>query len=95
MAYEDTYKPVEVPQNLILESRRKLSVTAVKDVESFDEETVVMNTARGALIVRGSNLHMEKLSLESGEVIVEGTIDSLEYEPDDVPTGGFFSRIFR
>jgi len=95
MAYEDTYKPVEMPQNLILESRRKLSITAVKDVESFDEEAVVINTARGALIVRGSNLHMEKLSLESGEVIVEGTIDSLEYESGNTQTGGFFSRIFR
>ena len=95
MAYEDTYKPVEVPQNLILESRRKLSVTAVKDVESFDEEAVVINTARGTLIVRGSSLHMEKLSLESGEVIVEGTIDSLEYESGEAPSGGFFSRIFK
>ena len=95
MAYEDTYKPVEVPQNLILESRRKLSVTAVKDVESFDEEIVVINTARGSLIVRGSGLHMEKLSLESGEVIVEGTVDSLEYESDEAPSGGLFSRIFK
>ena len=95
MAYEDNYRPVEVPQNLILESRRKLSVTAVKDVESFDEGAVVINTARGALIVRGSELHMEKLSLDSGEVIVEGTIDSLEYESAAAPTGGFFSRLFK
>ena len=95
MAYEDTYKPVEVPQNLILESRRKLSVTAVKDVESFDEDAVVINTARGTLIVRGKDLHMEKLSLDSGEVVVEGPVDSLEYEAGNAPTGGFFSRIFK
>lgn len=95
MAYEDTYRPVETPQNLILESRRKLSVTAVKDVESFDEGAVVINTARGALIVRGSELHMEKLSLDSGEVVVEGTIDSLEYESSAAPAGGFFSKLFK
>ena len=95
MAYEDSYKMPEIPQNIILESRRKLSVSAVRDVESFDEEVVVMNTAKGPLVVRGSDLHMEKLSLDSGDVIIKGIIDSLQFEADEAPSGGFFSRFFK
>ena len=95
MAYEENYKMPEIPQNIILESRRKLSVSAVKDVESFDEETVVMNTAKGALIIRGSDLHIEKLSLDSGDALIKGMIDSLEFEGAATEEGGFFSKIFR
>lgn len=95
MAYEENYKMPEIPQNIILESRRKLSVSAVKDVESFDEETVVMNTAKGPLVIRGSGLHIEKLSLDSGDALIKGSIDSLEFEGAEQEQGGFFSRFFR
>lgn len=95
MAYEDSYKMPEIPQNIILESRRKLSVSAVRDVESFDEEAVAMNTAKGPLVVRGSDLHMEKLSLDTGDVVIKGLIDSLEFEAGEDTGGGFFSRLFK
>lgn len=95
MAYEDKYEP-ELPHNVIMEGRERLSISGVEDVESFDEETVVVYTSKGMLIVKGSDLHIEKLSLDGGELSVEGLIDSLRYEEESSGGGGgLFSRLFR
>ena len=77
-----------------LEGRGKLAVSGVEEVESFDENTIVMTTALGLLVVRGEELHMEELSLEGGELKVTGHIDSLSYEDND-RQGGLLSRLFR
>ena len=58
--------------HLILEDREHLTVSGVEEVESFDESTIVMDTAQGVLIVRGEGLHIEKLSLDGGDLKVEG-----------------------
>ena len=80
--------------SLVLEGRKKLSVSGVEEVESFDENTIVMVTALGLLVVRGENLHIEQLSLEGGELKVTGDVDCLSYEDNERP-GGFLSRLFR
>lgn len=95
MAYEEKYRPAELPQNIILEGRKKLSVSGVEDVESFDDNIIVIKTVKGSLVIRGSELRMEKLSLDSGDVSIEGSVDSLEYETEEEPQEGFFSRLFR
>ena len=82
-----------LPHELRLDNRSKLSVSGVSDVESFDETTVVLHTARGVLIIRGENLHLQTLSIDGGQVAVSGTIDSLSYE-EPQKTGGFFRRLF-
>lgn len=84
-----------VPHNLVLEDRRLLTVSGVSDVDSFDEETVVVFTDLGELTVRGSNLHINRLSVEVGELTVEGNISALIYSQDNVQKGGFFSKVFR
>ena len=91
MPYEEL-KP-EAAHHLILEDREKLTVSGVEEVESFDENTIVMDTAQGILIVRGEDLHIEKLSLDGGDLKVEGTVESLTYEDDRRETGGFFARL--
>ena len=65
------------------------------DVESFDENEIVMSTSQGVLIVRGHGLRIEKLSLDSGDVVLEGEIEKLEYEDDVKVSGGLFSRLFK
>ena len=79
---------------LQLDGREKLMVSGVEDVERFDENAIVMSTCVGTLVITGENLHIGKLSLEGGELKVEGRIDSLEYEEDAPVSGGFFSRLF-
>ena len=84
---------LEAPHLLQLDSRSRLHMTGVIEVESFDENTIVLTTTRGALIVRGEALHLQLLRLDGGEVLVDGTIDSLSYE--DAPNAGsFWSRLF-
>ena len=80
MTYEDAKSTRSAQSHsLSLTDRRRLTVSGVEDVESFDEDAVVLDTNGGTLTVRGSGLKIEKLSLDGGELVVEGRIDSLDY----------------
>ena len=68
-----------VIQNLILENRGKLSISGVLDVLSFDDQIVILETELGLLTVNGENLRINKLSIDTSEVIVEGDISSISY----------------
>ena len=84
-------------QNLILENREKLSVSGVIDVSSFNDENIILETELGTLIVRGQDLHINKLNLDIAELIVEGDIESCAYSDKDLRTKGmgFFSSLFK
>ena len=79
-----------------LDNRELLSVTGVRDVGSFNEREVALTTDAGALTIEGVGLHITKLDLDDGQVMVEGEIGAIVYE-DDVPEkkGSLFSRMFR
>lgn len=86
-----------VPHNLVLEERRRLTVSGVSDVDRFDEQTVIVFTQMGELTVKGEDLHINRLSLEMGELAVEGEIVSLTYADRAAkqPQGSFWGRVFR
>ena len=84
-----------LPQNVILEDRKSLSVTGVSDVDSFDEQTITVFTELGELSVRGMDLHITKLSVDTGELVVDGRIDALIYTQEQPKNSGFFARMFR
>ena len=84
----------ELPHSVTLEERRRLTITGVSEVLSFDENQVVMDTALGLLTVEGEQLHVEKLSLDVGELTLEGTVDSLQYSRGGQKKGSFWSRVF-
>ncbi len=78
-----------------LEGRDRLTISGVEDVERFDESEIVMNTAEGALVVTGENLHIDKLSLDGGELHVDGRVDALSYEDAPLARGsGLLARFF-
>lgn len=79
---------------LELSGRERLTVSGVEDVERFDETGIVMSTTAGTLVVTGEDLHIGKLSLDGGELHVDGRIDSVTYEDEGQGRGGFFSRLF-
>ena len=82
------------PHRLSLDQRNHLTVSGVDEVESFDESAIRMTTKGGDLLVRGRGLHIEKLSLDGGDLLVDGTIDALIYqEPEEAAS--FLSRLFR
>ena len=79
---------------LELVGRERLVVSGVEDVDRFDETGIVMSTDAGTLVVTGEDLHIGKLSLDGGELHVDGRIDSVTYEDEGQSRGGFFSRLF-
>ena len=84
-------------QNLILENREKLSISGVLDVLSFDDQIIIVETELGLLTIKGENLRINKLSIDTQEVIVEGDICSLNYSQKDLDknSGGFLGKIFK
>ena len=81
------------PQRIEMTARSHLSVTGVEDVDRFDENEIVMTTGEGALVVTGENLHIGKLSIDGGELHVDGRIDSVAFEDVAAGRGGFLSRL--
>lgn len=84
-------------QNIVLENREKLSISGVLDVLSFDDQIVIVETELGLLTVKGENLKINKLSIDTEEVIVEGEIFNLGYSEKDLDKKetGFFTKIFK
>ena len=83
------------PHRVTLDGRERLTVSGVEDVDRFDESEIVMNTAEGVLVVSGENLHIDKLSLDGGELHVDGRVDALSYEDAGISRGGgLLSRLF-
>ena len=84
-------------QNLVLENREKLSISGVLDVLSFDDQVVILETELGLLTVKGDNLRINKLSIDTSEVIVEGEIYNLAYSENDLDkkSSGFLNKIFK
>ncbi len=87
-----------VIQNLILENRGKLSISGVNDVLSFDDQVVIVETELGLLTVKGENIRVNKLSLDTSEVVLEGTISYLAYSDKDLEknkNSSLLSKIFK
>ena len=95
MAYAQEEKALDLPHRLVLEGRSRLAITGITEIESFDENTVVLYTTRGTLVVHGRQLHLSALSVDGGQASVDGTIDSMVYEDDQRAGGGsLLSRLF-
>lgn len=84
---------LSLPHKLTLDQRGSLTMTGVTEVVSFDEDTVVVRTSLGTLTVQGQQLQLKTLSVEGGQIAVEGHISSLQYEEPRQP-GGWVRRLF-
>lgn len=78
----ETKKEIRIEEkksNLIMESRKRLALSGVTDVVSFNEENILLDTNQGALLIRGNGLKMNKLDVQNGEVTITGCINSFNY----------------
>ncbi|AFS79371.1 sporulation protein YabP [Gottschalkia acidurici 9a] len=85
-------------QNIILEDRSKLSISGVEQVDNFNENTISLGTVRGGITIKGEDLNISKLNLEDGNVIIDGTINSITYinkEATGGKGGGFLGKMFK
>ncbi len=86
------------PHKLVLNNRKTSMVTGVLDVLSFDLNEILLETEQGMLMVKGTDLHVNRLSVEKGEVDLSGNIDSIAYSgtaPTGKQAGGFMTRLFK
>lgn len=86
------------PHKLEIANRGKGSVTGIQDVVSFDENQIVLDTDMGLLTVKGKELHVSRLTLEKGEVDIEGTFDSFAYSSNEhyrKSGESLFNRLFK
>ena len=89
---EETKKMIH---KMTMESREKLFLTGVEDIDSFDENEILAYTSEGLLCIKGKDLHINRLSVEEGELLVNGEIDSLVYSNTMQSKGGFFGKLLR
>lgn len=83
-----------LPHNIILESRKTLRVSGVKDIDSFTENRVILNTVMGELTIKGEDLHVISLEAESGDFSLTGTVTSMCYSRHS-SLDGPVKRLFR
>ncbi|KXG73958.1 sporulation protein YabP [Thermotalea metallivorans] len=84
--------------HLILENREKLSISGVEHVDSFNENTVLLETVQGVLTIKGNELNINKLNLDDGNVVVEGFFYSINYSDKDSLQNkgvGFLGKMFK
>jgi len=86
---------LKMQHNLIMENRKNLTVTGVMDIDSFDEQTVIVFTEHGELTIKGQNLHINKIDVDTGDLLMEGEIDIISYSDNQPQKGGLFSKLFR
>ena len=87
-----------LPHSMILENKEKLSVSGVLDVDTFDENKIVLFITDDTMIIDGCDLHIQKLDVTSGELVIDGEVYSVSYT--GTPNGGkgskgLFGKIFK
>lgn len=98
MMLEEPKKVSNVIQNIILENREKLNVSGVLDVLSFDDQIVIVETELGLLTIKGENLKINKLNIDTSEVTLDGYVSSLAYseaESFKKNASGLIGKIFK
>ena len=93
MAYQDERPRPGLGHQVVLENREQLTISGVEEVESFDESCILLSTAHGGLEIQGEGLHIEKLSLDGGDLKVEGLVNALIYQTHRRERGGLLSRL--
>ncbi len=94
---KDVMQTSNVIQNIVLENREKLSISGVLDVLSFDDQIIIVETELGLLTIKGEDLRINKLSIDTSETIVNGNIMQIAYSENTMEKKGegIFSKIFK
>lgn len=80
---------------VLINTRTKMTLTGIADVKSFDEALIVGKTEEEAISIRGENLHIDNLCLETGELEISGRIDSLAYSKAYIKNEGLWEKLFK
>ncbi len=95
---EELKKNINTFQNIVLENRERLNITGIVDVFSFDDQIIIIETDLGLLTIKGENLKINKLSIDTSDFTVDGKIDSLAYSNSEINSKknkNILSKIFK
>jgi len=92
---EDRKNEFKAPHSIVINERENIKVAGVTDVESFDENEITLYTSEGGIILIGEDFKINRLSVETGEVEIEGFINEIKYTNSTQVNGGFWSKIFK
>lgn len=84
-----------VPNSIMLEDRKRLNIEGVREIGAYDDVSISAQMDVGLLTIRGSGLKIIRMSVDTGELSVEGTVSELAFADAPAETGGFWSRVFR
>lgn len=84
----------KIIHNVIIEQCKKINMTGIKDVKSFDEDTVILETVEGRLTVKGEDLAINSFSADGGDLQMQGTVIGFVYSHDSKEKG-LIKRIFK
>ena len=82
---------------VIIDGRDRVTVSAVNDVDSFNENEIIFLTSQGMMTITGEDLHITKLDLDEGTLVIDGTIDSIDYSDheEERMNGKKLFKVFR
>lgn len=94
---KEPVKKNDAPHKVVIDSRTKIIITGVEDVDSFNENEVILLSNHGFITIVGTDLHINKLNLDEGQLVVEGAIQGIDYadHEEQRSKGGVFSKVFR
>lgn len=97
MELKKDIKVEEKKSNLVLENRKRLALTGVVEVISFNETVIMLNTCLGSMTIKGEGLRMNKLDVQNGEVMIVGTINSCIYSGVEIKKDeeSIFKKLFK
>lgn len=93
--YNKQQHNIELAQNIILENRNNLSISGVKDVFSFDDKIVILETNLGMLTIKGEDIRINKLSIDTTDIVIEGSINTISYGDKTEKATSILNKIFR
>ena len=88
-------KPIFRNQNIVLEDREKVTVTGVEQVESYNDNTIILNTIKGGINIKGEDLNISKLNLDEGSVKINGKISGINYSNKDFKPKNIVGKLFK
>ena len=86
----------KISHKIIVDERENIHISGVSDVESFDEEEIILYTSEGVLILTGADFKINRLNVETGDIEICGFLNNLKYrDGQKLNGGGFWSKILK
>lgn len=88
-------KELTIPHTFFMEDRKRITLTGVKDILSFDEESVSLITVMGKAVIRGKDIRIDSFGTDSGDMVIDGKFDAVVYLNESASKGGIIGRLFK